>query len=194
MISQNLSANVFDQTFVVFDPYPDQKKVIHRFLGLLPFVGFFTALGLIMVVWSIVTTGFLLSVFIIIIGTSVVIIEEAPEIYMNYKTYLKAIRNHSSFAIGDLKVLQLIKKLMPKLSNYYLGLSTLFILASLALPYLGGTVPLLFQQFMDSMQRSSGVNGTVVLEIMGVLFVLNLWIIQFFAYKIKNRIFRFEVK
>lgn len=193
-LPNDLQTTIFSQTFVIFDPYPTQKKVINRFLSVLPFVGLATALAAIMAVWRILTTGFLLSLFTVIIGLNVITIEEAPEVYMNTRIFVKAVQNKSNFADGDLKVLRLLKKLTSKISKYYLGLSTVFILASITFPYAWEALPGFANWLADSVAQSSGVSGMFAFQMAAVLLIFSLGILQFFAFKLKNKIFRYETK
>jgi hypothetical protein len=193
-LPRDLSVTVFSHTFVVFDPYPAQKKVIHRFLGLLPFVGMVTALAAVMAVWSMLTNGLLFTVFITIIGLNIIVIEEAPEVYTTARTFIKAVQKKSDFAKGDLKVLKVVQRLAPKMCNYYFGLAIFFITTSVALPYTWEALPNLATWFGDSVTRFSGLNGMLIIQVVAILFLLNIAVLQLMASKLKSRIFRYEIK
>jgi hypothetical protein len=193
-LPKNLSASVFSRSFVVFNPYPDQKKIMHRFLSAVPFVALVGALALTALMWRLLMYGFVLSLLIVIVGLNLIIIEEAPEIYMNTKTFVRAVQDDKSLATGDMKVLQLIKKLTPKLGNYYLCLSTLFFVFSVALPYVSSSAPAFWSGLVNLIARASGQNGTVVLEAATFVLGLNLALFQFVAFKIKNMIFKYEIE
>jgi len=193
-LPRNLSATVFSRTFVVFDPYPQQTKVIHDFLLALPFVAFFVTLGLTLALWKMLASGLILSVLAIIVSLNLIVIEEAPELYMNSTLFIGAVQNGTNLANGDLKALQLIRSLAPKLSNYYLGIAIFLITSSIALPYIWTAVPWLFRQLIDLIARSSDSNQIVVLPITVILPALSLFILQLLAFKIKNRIFRHKTE
>ena len=191
-LPRNLSATVFSRTFTVFDPYPQQTKVVHSLMLALPFVAFFVTVGLTLVVWEILASGLILSVLTLVISLNLIVIEEAPEVYTNSSTFIKAIRSGTSLATGDLKALRLIKNLAAKLSKYYLGLAIFLVTSSVALPYIWIAVPWLFSQLIDLITRSSSPNQIAILPIAVILTALSLLILQLLAFKIKNRIFRHD--
>jgi len=193
-IPRDLGATVFNQTFAVFDPYPQQKKVMHRFLGAMPFIGIAVTFAGIAIVWKMVTAGFLLSTFIMIITLNIIVIEEAPEVYINSKLFIKAVQNKSNFAEGDVKALNLVRKLASKISNYYLGISAILIVTSVALPYVWESLPSLSNWLVASVANLSGLSGTLVFQVVAFLLALSFVIIQLVAFKLKNRIFRCETK
>lgn len=191
-LPKNLSATVFNRTFIVFDPYPQHAKVIHSFLLALPIVTLFFTIGLMLIIWEILASGLVLSVLTIIVGLNLIVIEEAPEVYVNSRTFIRAVRSGTDFASGDLKALQLVRNLAPKLSNYYFGLSMVFIAFSIALPYAWTSAPWLLMQLINLLAQSGGLNQNAVLPLTVVLFILGISILQILVLKIKNRIFRFE--
>ena len=193
-IPRDLDATVFNQTFAVFDPYPQQKKVMHRFLGAMPFIGIAVTFAGIAIVWKMVTAGFLLSTFIMIITLNIIVIEEAPEVYINSKLFIKAVQNKSNFAEGDVKALNLVRKLASKISNYYLGISAILIVTSVALPYVWESLPSLSNWLVASVANLSGLSGMLVFQVVAFLLALSFVIIQLVAFKLKNRIFRCETK
>lgn len=193
-LPRDLDASVFDRTFNVFDPYPVRIKVVHRFLTALPVIAGIGSILLGFMVWSIAASGLIISVFIIIIGLNLIMIEEAPEIYTNSNVFAKAVEKNAKFAGGDLKVLRLIKKLSLKLGRYYLGLAVLFMALSVTLQYVWNALPSLLTRIVHGIEQSSGSNGMVVVEVIAVVFALNLTLLQFVAFKIKNRMFRYKIE
>ncbi len=193
-IPADLSPTVYDRTFVVFDPYPAQKKVWHRFLSLLPFVCLTVSLFAVMAVWTMLTNGLLLNVFVIIIGLNIIVIREAPEIYTTAKIFTKAIQNRSNLAKGDLRVLDLIMKMAPKLRNYYTGLTIFFIGTSIALPYASEAMPGFAAWLGNATAQVSGINGMQAAQSLTILLLLSIAAFQFVAFRLKNKIFRYEIK
>jgi len=193
-LPKDLSPTVFSRTFVVFDPYPAQKKVWHRFLSLLPFVCLIASLFAVMAVWSMLTNGLLLSVFVVVIGLNIIVIQEAPDVYTTAKIFIKAVQNKSNLAKGDLRVLNIIRKLAPKIRNYYVGLTVFFIGTSVALPYAWETLPGLATWLSNASAQVSGVNGMLVVQAIAVLLLLSIAAFQFVAFRLKNKIFRYETK
>jgi len=190
----DVAPSVFDRTFNVFDPYPDQIKVIHRFLTALPLIAGVGAIGLGFGVWSLLSSGLMLSIFVMIVGLNLIIIAEAPEIYTNSNIFARAIQDHAKLASGDVKVLRVIRKLAPKLGHYYLGLAIIFIVFSVTLQYIWDSLPSLFGQIANAIAQSSGSNGIGVTQALTIVFALSCVFLQFVAFKIKSRMFRYEMK
>ena len=141
-----------------------------------------------------VAAGFLLSTFIIIITLNIIVIEEAPEVYMNSRLFVKAVQNKRNLAEGDVKALNLVRKLAPKISNYYLGISAILIITSVALPYVWESLPSLTNWLVASAANLSGLSGILVFQVVAFLLAISFVIIQLVAFKLKNRIFRYEIK
>ena len=193
-LPENLSPNIFNKTFAVFDPFPEQKKSIHRLLVALPFIGFFATFGLIAVAWRMLESGLILSLFIIIISINMILVEEAPEVYINSRIFLKAIKNRAELAAGDLKALQLIKTAARKLSNYYFGLAILLIACAITFPYIT-TLPMqLFVLFLDLIVQAGGWAGIIGWQITILLLAMSFVILQIIAIRIKNRIFKYRLE
>jgi hypothetical protein len=193
-LPKDLAPTVFSRTFVVFDPFPAQKKAWHRFLSLLPFVCLIVSLFAVMAVWSMLTNGLLLSAFVIVIGLNTIVIQEAPDVYTTSKVFIKAVQNKSNLAKGDLKVLKIIQKLTPKIRNYYVGLTVFFICTSVALPYAWEALPGFSTWLGNSLAQVSGINGMLVVQALAILLLLSIGALQFVAFRLKNKIFRYETK
>jgi len=193
-LPRNLEATVTSKTFVVFDPYPAPKKVWHRFLALLPFACLIIATLLVIAAWTLLTNGLLLSTFIIIIGVNVVVLEDAPELYVTAKIFIRAIQNNSSLAKGDLRVLIIIQRMVPKLRNYYVGLTIFFIGAAIVLPSAWETLPSFAAWLGSSMEQVSGVNGTQLVQTAFILLLLGIAVLQFVVFKVKNKVFKYEIE
>ena len=193
-LPRDISPTVFGSTFVVFDPYPAQKKVWHRFLSLLPFVCLIVSLFAVIAVWSMLTNGLLLSVFVMIIGLNIIVIEEAPEVYTTARVFINAVQNKSDLAKGDLRVLNIIQRLAPKIRNYYVGLTVFFIGTSIVLPYVWEAMPGFATLLGNSVAQASGVNGMLVVQVLTLFLLLNIAVLQFVAFRLKNRVFGYEIK
>jgi hypothetical protein len=177
---------------VVFNPYPERTRIIHSFLLGLPFIGLFAALALTLLVWEIITTGAILGVLVSIIGLNLIATAEAPEVYKGSRTFVKAIRSGTNLASGDLKALQLIRNLAPKLSKYYLGLSVFFIVFSVSSQYIWTSASWFFTQLAYPLTQSNATNQTVILPLAIVLFTVGATLLQIVSLRVKNRIFKIE--
>lgn len=190
-LPKNLSANVFDKTFVVFNPYSEQRKIIHGFLYiifLLLLLLVFTCLGFSVIVWKILESGLLLSLFILLIGLNLIIVEDAIEIYQNSNTFIKAVQGGTNLGVGDLKGFQILKNALPRITQYYLGLSILFMALSLAVPHIWSSALWFVARFMGSILEVAAPAGVLGYQVAVCLFALTLVIIQIFASKIKNKL------
>jgi hypothetical protein len=122
-------ANIFNRTFVVFDPY-SERTIFHRFLTLLPFLppimGFVAAVLLLVII----DAGMLLTLVVAVVGLSLIVVEESVEALEESKLLLSAIESKSNFGVGDVRLLISTKQRLPRLTRYYLVLSAfLFVLA-----------------------------------------------------------------
>jgi hypothetical protein len=132
-LSRNSVASVFNKSFVVFDPY-EQKTIFHRLLTLLPFVPLIVGLGAVLLFLEIISSGLLLTLLVLIVSLGLIVVEELPEVYGESKNLIKAIRDGSGLGVGDVNLLQVTKKLLPRLSSYYVGLSAFFFALAAVLP------------------------------------------------------------
>lgn len=187
-LPKNLSANVFDKTFIVFNPYQEQRKIIHSLSLAIPMVVLLVSIGLFLIIWKTLEHGLLVSLFILIIGLNLIVLEDVLEIYRNSEIFIKAVQGGTNLGVGDLKAFQLIKKVMPKLSNYYLGLSIVFMVFSLMLPYIWSSALWFFARFIGLILQVSAPTGVISWQVAVFLFVLILVAIQIFASAVKNKL------
>lgn len=188
IVSRGSVANVFNRTFVVFDPY-SRKAIIHRFLSLLPFVPLVLGWSMAVLVLVIINAGLLLTLLVSIVGLSLIVIEESVEALDESKLLIRAIEGGSSFGVGDVRLLTLTKRLLPRLSRYYLGLSVCFFV-------LAGVLPFVWEQFMLGLGLFLGslVLASAVLGPIGWLLGLGLYagaltVLFFLVTVAKSRIF-----
>ena len=139
-VSRGAEANVFNRTFVVFDPYV-QKTVFHRLLSFLPFVPLVCGFGMAVLLLVIIDSGLLLTLLVSVMALSLIVVEESPEAYAESKMLVKAFQSKSNLGVGDIRLLKLTVGLLPKLSYYYLGLSV--VLFGLA-----GVLPFVWTEFL----------------------------------------------
>ena len=187
-IPKNLSANAFTKTFFVFNPFPEHRKIIHRFLVALPILVFFAGLGLILIVLKILEYSLLLSVIILIVCLNLIAIEVMPEIYKNANVFIKAFQVGTSLGVGDLKVFQVVRKALPRLSNYYLGLSILFIVSAVLLSYIWPSTIWLLIWFFALIGEAAVETGIVGWQVGIFLYALTFVIIQIFLLKLKDKL------
>lgn len=193
-VPKSLSASVFSKTFNVFNPYPERRKVIHNFLVALPLLVFFASLGFILSVWKLFEYGLMLSFFILIVSLNLMLFEVAEEIIQNTKIFINAVRCGASFGVGDLKVFQAVRKTLPRLSNYYLGLTIFFVVFAVILSYVWYSVLWFFARFIGFIVEASAVAGPVGWQVAGFLFTLTVVIIQILVWKIKGNLLSYLIE
>jgi hypothetical protein len=166
-VSKGSAANVFNRTFVVFDPY-GQKTVFHRLLSFLPFVPLVCGFGMAVLLFEVINSGLLLTVLVSILALGLIVVEESPEAYEESKTLIKAIRGGSNLGVGDIRLLALTKQLLPKLSHYYLGLSAFLFALAAALPFVWAQFLWYFAVFFGYIMQA-GATGGLVTWMMAIL-------------------------
>jgi hypothetical protein len=185
---KNLSANVFNKTFIVFNPYSERTKIIHNMLSLLPILVSCVCLGIALILYKILEYGLMLSFFILIIGLNLMMVEHASEVYQNSETFVKAVQDGTRLGVGDLKVFQIVKNASPRMSNYYLGLSVLFIVLSVALPYIWSTALLSYVLLIGLIFEVGVPTGIMGWQVAVFLFALTVVIFQILFSKIKGKL------
>ncbi|MEM3760426.1 MAG: hypothetical protein QXZ02_04845 [Candidatus Bathyarchaeia archaeon] len=185
-----MSASVFNKTFVVFNPYSEQRKIIHNYLLTLPFIVGFTAFFVSLLLFFMIAAGLALSAFIILTALNLTVLDDAFDVYGNSKLFLNAIRNGSDLGTGDLEVFLHLKLLTRKLSNYYISITILLFLLSLLLPHILYPALLAFCQFIGLIFQASSIAGAVGWQFAVFLFAFVLVFFEIFVMKVKNRIFK----
>jgi len=187
-LPRNLSANVFDKTFNVFNPYPERRRIVHNCLSALPLMVLPLCLVLFLFVWKVLESGLLLSLVLLIICLNLILIEVASEIYQNANIFIKAFNKKADLGVGDLKVFQTLERVMPKLSNYYLALSILFVTLGAILSYIWSSLLWFFAQVVGVVLEVSTLTGSAIGFLVAVfLFVLMVVVVQIFIQKIKSK-------
>jgi small-conductance mechanosensitive channel len=191
---KNLSANIFNKTFNVLDPYPERRKIIHSFLSAVPLIAFFASLAFAILLWKVFEYGLLSSFFILIVCLNLMLMDVVSEIYQITKISIKAIRSETSLGVGDIKAIQVLKRALPRLSNYYLVLSILFFVFAAMSGYIWSSLLLFFSQFIGLILEVSATTGIIAYQVAVLIFALIVVLIQFFAWRIKNKFLRHLVE
>ena len=192
-LPKNLSVTVFNKTFNVFNPYSEQRKVIHSFLSALPLIVLFILMVLFFVLLKILQSSLLLSLILLIICLNLMLVDVASDIYHNAKIFTRAIRTETSFGVGDLNILQMLKKAMPKLSNYYLSLSILFLLSATTLNYVWSSLLWFLASSIGLMIGVSTPTSFMSYLVAVFIFAVVIGVIQILAWKIKGKILTYII-
>ncbi|MEM3578070.1 MAG: hypothetical protein QXX51_06420 [Candidatus Bathyarchaeia archaeon] len=189
-LPKNLSAKIFDKTFVVFNPYASHGKIIHSYLLTSVFIASFTAFLVSLFLFFMIAAGLVLSIFFILTALNLIVLDDAFDVYGNSKLFLNAIHNGDSLGVGDLKVFSHLKLFTRKLSNYYLGVTIFLLLLSMLLPYVFYPALFTFCQFMGLIIQASSIAGAVSWQFAVFLFALVLVFFEMFVIKIKVKLFK----
>jgi hypothetical protein len=136
MLPKDLPARVFDRTFNVFDPAMEHRRVINSHTGLIIFVAVYGAwVALTFVVFKTFEVGGVLGSIAFLICAALLMVDETQEISRNAGIFAKAVKNGVGLGKGDMQVLHVIKKTLPRLSAYHLILAVVFFISALAVPF-----------------------------------------------------------
>jgi len=198
-LPKNLSVDVFNKTFNVLNPYPGRRKIFHNFLSALPLIVFSAGLVLILLGWKIFEYGLLLSIVMLIICLNLMLVDFASETYQSAKILVKAVDTEACLGAGDLEVFQILKRVMPKLSNYYLALSILFLTFAVTLSYIWSSFLWIFVHFVGLIFEvffyicGDVLTGFIAFQVAVVLCGVTVFIIQIFAWKIKSKVLSYMI-
>ena len=181
------SAEVFHRTFNVFDPYPEHSKILHRFLPLLPLFVFGASFAFALLLAEAFLLGLVPSLIIVIICLSLIMIEEFFEVYKTANVFIKAINEEADFGMGDVKVLHVVKKALPKACYYYLSLSISFIFLAWALPYIMDPAFWIFSSFIGSIVAISAHANFLSPLVAVLLLALITVLAQILVRKVKSK-------
>jgi hypothetical protein len=160
-LPKNLTVNVFNKTFNVFD-ISTNKKIFHSyafFLILSPLGAFSLVFILVFVViLNILEAGLILAFVILILSMGLMMIEEAFEVRETSNTFMKGVKARRGIGAGDLAIMSLVDDASRRLITYYLLLGGIFFAAFFAMPYV---FPVAFTIFNYSVGLAVGVTHPV---------------------------------
>jgi hypothetical protein len=134
-LPKDLPVQVFDKTFNIFDPNIKQRRIISNHTGLIIFIAIYGSwLAFVYIVFKTFEIGGTLAAIAMLICAALLMLDETQELNRKVGIFTKAINNGTGLANGDMQVLRLIRKTLPKLSTYHLILAIVFLASALALP------------------------------------------------------------
>ena len=187
-VSGNLVVSVYNKTFVVFDPYGQTGTIFHRFLSLLPFVPMILGFGMAVLFLVIIDSGLLLTSLVVIMGLSLIVVEESVEAYADSKLLVKAIEGGSQLAVGDVRLLSSMKRLLPRLTRYYLGVAVLLLVSAVVLPFVWMQFLWYFAVVFGGLIQAAST-GFVNLFLVVGLYAAAVTVVLFLVTLAKNRLF-----
>jgi len=140
-LSKNLSVGVFSKTFNVFDPNMERRRIISNHTGLVVFAAIYgTWLVLMIAVFVAFAAGGLLAGAVFLACAGLLMLDETMDLNKNAGIFAKAISDGTGLGKGDLQVLWVMRKTLPKLSRYHLFLAAVFFASAFAFPYLSNVI------------------------------------------------------
>jgi hypothetical protein len=190
-LPKDLSANVFNKTFSVFDPY-SSHRILHRFLSLIPFIAGLLSFCFAVFILIIIQSGLLLVFFILLVATDLILVEESPEAYQNAKVIINAVRRGADLGTGDVRLFNVTKKASVRLANYYLVLTVLLVTVAVILPYAWSFMLWSLEVLIDFVFQASSVAGVVAWIAAVFLYAVVIFAIQISIFKAKGRLLRIK--
>lgn len=192
---RNIQIGMFKRTFSVFNPYPEQRKVIHenlQWLILIAVYGSFVGIGF--AVLKLFEFGFLLASMTLIICLGFLLIDETLDVHKNAGIFVNAFRKSTRFGKGDLEVLDFLRHTLPRLSYYHLMVAVAFFATSLAVPHAVNVFLWFFSRLAGLIFTASAATWffpPLVLLFTGLMFAATVFTVQFAANRVKMRILSF---
>jgi hypothetical protein len=186
-----LRAEVHNRTFSVFDPYSEQKRLLHSYIWLLPLVAMVGTVAVTYLTLTILAMGLALGLAAFIFCLALMMFDEAFEVYKNAGTLVKAVGCRTGFGVGDLAVLSVLKRILPKLRAYYILLSAAFFASAVALPYVVPAAMMTLAQVTSAAINFSAPDSVLAAYVTVLLFAAAEVIVYVTARKVKSRIFGF---
>ena len=188
-LAQDVKPNVYDKTFVVFSPFEDRKKMIHKLLTFIPWVAMFAGFALALLMLVLVSSGLLLAIVITIVSMNLIILEEAAEAHQFSSLLTKAHQRRSDFGLGDMRLIRETQNILPKLSRYYLILTIAFLSIAVPLQAMSSTQLTSILSYSSVVFQAGSYTGTFGPVTIALIFGATVSIILVFARKAKNRFF-----
>lgn len=186
--SKNLQVNVFNKTYNVFDPYPERRKSVNMSI-LLPLIIVFLYLFIGLVILKFFEAGLVLGFTVFMVCLSLMLADEAYELYTNARIFTKAIRNGSDIGRGDLRALSLLTKIMPKLSKYYVILASVFLTSAAAFSFIAPAAITGLSLFIGMTIESTSFVGGISPYLALFVFTIAFMTVYFVAGRLKTRLF-----
>jgi hypothetical protein len=178
-LPRNLPVKVFNKTFSVFNPYPEHAKMIHEGLEFLSIIIVFAAIATsIVALVAIVDIGLILGVILFAVCAVLMTPEVCFDINQNAGLYLRAIQKGLDLGVGDLKVLSILKKTLPRLTIYYLSLAIVFFAFALMSPYVLPAIITVSVGFLGALVGMTASQGILSLFYPVLLFAVVVFVIE----------------
>lgn len=193
-VAEGSVATVFDRTFAVFDPYGGKRTIFHRFLALMAFVPLLGGVGLSLLVFVMIGSGLLLTLLVVILALGLIVVEESSEVYSESRALVRAIEGRSRLGVGDVKLLEVTRRMLPRLTFYYLGLGVALFALAAVLPYVWSGALLYFAVVLSYMLQLSAMLGPAGSMLTPVLLMIMMSGFIAVVSFVKNRLFGYHLE
>jgi hypothetical protein len=140
-LPKDLSVRVFNKTFNVFEPNAEHRRIISSHTGLVVFLAIYGSwMATTFVVFKTFEVGGILGCIAFLACAGLLMIDETQEFNRNAGVFVKAVENGTSLGQGDIKVLNVMKTTLPRLSVYHLVLAIVFFVSATAVPFIVDSV------------------------------------------------------
>ena len=191
-LPSDLKVEVFDRSFVVFDPYPERRRSIGNISSLLITLTSIIGIVLAALFWVILRYGFALSLFIMVACLNLMFPDDLEEIYDNTQKIINAIKNGNKLGSGDLAGLRLLKNILPKMSRYYSYLSVILLIGASILSLAWNIIIPFFSRLLSLLLFLNCQSGLLGFQLVLLSFSLLTIFSQFCIAKIKRKIIKWE--
>ena len=188
-LPKNLTVGIFDRTFNAFDPLPESRGAYSHPVTLLALVPWLAFCGLFWLVAAIFDLGLVFPLFVLSICAALMMFEEAYEIFHSTDVLANAAKDDIGFGKGDFDVLAILKTVLPRLSAYYLLLSTAFFFLTAILSFtMSPAVTVFGQVYGAAVVFTRDYVGFVMPYIAVLLFVFIVLMIRTAFNNIRNKL------
>ena len=191
-LSRNAEATVFSCTFTVFDPY-EKKTILHRFLPLFMTVPFIGAMGLGIMLLVLVSSGMLLAILVVILSIGLIATSESFEAHSESKLLIRAMENGKNLGAGDIRLLEVTKMILSRLTLYYVGLATFLFMLAAVFPIFWSNLLLYFTQSIGLIIQISTILGPAGWIIGLVIYGLIIAVFLLVTSTVKSRLFGYRI-
>lgn len=186
-VRKKLIANVFDQTFSVFNPYPPKRTILHSYFASYGVLAVFASLLFTTFMFTVVAgSGVLLGILAFFFCASLMMFSDTSEVGKNAKALVHAAQTGGNLGEGDVVMFHAIRFVIPKLKKYYVLLATALIASGLTLPLLASAIAFIFHFFVVT--EVSAFTHSMTLTLL-FLFAAMPPIVSVCAKRLKNRLF-----
>ena len=192
-VSRNAEATVFSRTFMVFDPY-EKKTILHRFLPLFMTMPFIGAMALGVMLLLLVSSGLLLALLVVVVSVGLMTVGESFEAHTESKLLIRAMKNGDRLGTGDIRLLEVTKMILPRLTFYYVVLAAFLFVLAAVFPFTWTDVLLYSTILFGFAIQMGSIGGPAGWMVSLGLYALIIVGLQVLVTLVKNRLFGYRLE